>query len=105
MIQIVDNRRGRRKTGTRLIPGGPSALEPEIGGASFSRDRNPSKEDSVDNLEKVKNAGVDMAQMSPEEKQVIQSLSPEEMDTMLKAKGKYDNLTKGKPISTSLKVL
>lgn len=59
----------------------------------------------MNNLEKVKNAGVDVAQMSPEEKQVVESLSSEEMETMLKAKGKYDNLTKGKPVSTSLKVL
>jgi isochorismate hydrolase len=57
------------------------------------------------NLEKVKSAGVDVNQMSPEEKQVVETLSPEEMDTLLKAKGKYDQLTKGIAPSTSLKVL
>jgi isochorismate hydrolase len=59
----------------------------------------------VTNLEKVKQAGVNVQEMSPEEKQVVESLSPEEMDTLLKAKGKYDQLTKGAAPSTSLKVL
>lgn len=63
------------------------------------------EEDTVTNLEKAKNAGVEVHQMSVEEKQVVESLSPEEMDTLLKAKGKFDQLTKGGTPSTSLKVL
>jgi hypothetical protein len=50
-------------------------------------------------------AGVAVHDMSAEEKQVVESLSPEEVDTLLKAKGKYDNLIKGKEASTSLKIL
>lgn len=59
----------------------------------------------MNNLEKVKNAGVDVQQMSVEEKQVVETLSPEEIDTLLKAKGKHDQLIKGKPSATPLKVL
>jgi isochorismate hydrolase len=63
------------------------------------------EEEFVTNLEKVKNAGVNVQEMSPEEKQVVETLSPEEMDTLLKAKGKYDQITKGKAPVTSLKIL
>jgi hypothetical protein len=78
------------------------SLKPAVTG---SESRQMLEEDTVTNLEKVKHAGVDLQQMSPEEKQVVESLSPEEMDTLLKAKGKFDQLNKGGTPSTSLKVL
>jgi isochorismate hydrolase len=59
----------------------------------------------VSNMEKLKQAGVAVHEMSPEEKQVVETLSPEETDTLLKARGKYDSLIKGTHPSTSLKIL
>lgn len=59
----------------------------------------------MSNLEKLTKAGVAVHEMSAEEKQVVESLSAEEVDTLLKAKGKHDALTQGKERSASLKIL
>lgn len=67
--------------------------------------RQKPEERTVTNLERIKTSGVNPDDMSSEERQVVETLSHEEMDTLLKAKGKYDQLTKGVKPSTSLKVL
>ena len=62
----------------------------------------------MDNLQKVAASGVNLTEMSEEEKQVVQSLSGDELDTLLKAKSKFDVVCKqkGKMASqTSMKIL
>jgi hypothetical protein len=61
----------------------------------------------MDNLEKVAKAGVNLKEMSAEEKQVVESLSKDELDTLLKVRVKYDALIEREhkqPVS-SLKIL
>ncbi|MGH9773543.1 MAG: aroma-sacti cluster domain-containing protein [Candidatus Acidiferrales bacterium] len=58
----------------------------------------------MDNLDKVAKAGVNLSEMSDAEKQVVQSLSPQEVDTLLKAKGIFE-AKQQKAAVTSLKIL
>ena len=59
----------------------------------------------MSNLDKVAKAGLNLNEMSAEEKQVVESLSPEEVDTLLKARSKYEAVTAGKKNVTALKFL
>ncbi len=59
----------------------------------------------MSNMDKLAQAGVDIKAISNEEKEVVESLSPEEVDTLVNVKAKLDNAFKGKAPSTALKIV
>ena len=59
----------------------------------------------MSNMEKLAQAGVDLKGISDEERQVVESLSPEEVKTLVNVKAKLDNAFQGKAAVSSLKIV
>jgi hypothetical protein len=60
---------------------------------------------SMDNIDQLAKAGVPVGDMSAEEKQVVASLSQQELNVLLEVRTKYEGVLHGKRPVTSLKIL
>jgi hypothetical protein len=62
-------------------------------------------EKSMDNLDQLAKAGVPINDMSVEEKEVVKSLSQQELNVLLEVRTKYEGVLHGHKPVTSLKIL
>jgi hypothetical protein len=59
----------------------------------------------MDNLDQLAKAGVPIKDMSVEEKEVVKSLSQQELSVLLEVRTKYEGVCHGNRPVTSLKIL
>jgi hypothetical protein len=62
-------------------------------------------EKSMNNIDQLANTGVPVKDMSVEEKQVVESLSQQELNVLLEVRTKYEGVCHGNKPVTSLKIL